>query len=195
MSQDTKTNEQKHDQIGDWVKDIVALESHIEEAMDHQLKIEAPTMEVNQAIQHLHDTVRDSKQRAETFAEQYGTPATGGIVKKGAELLGIAAGMIDRIRKDTASKALRDDYTAFNHAAMAYTMLHTTALATNEQAAAAFAEQGLRTYAGLVQKINHVMPVAVLDDLKENPDVPVQREQVVTQCRETIDRIWKQTSH
>src|SRR5690606_25725665 len=58
------------------------------------------------------------------------------------------AGIIDKLRHDTAAKAIRDDYTAFNHVAIAYTMLHTTAMALHDNQTMSFAEEGLRTYAG-----------------------------------------------
>jgi ferritin-like metal-binding protein YciE len=197
MSQNTDakpSGSQQHDQVADWIHSVVALEGHIEEAMDRQLKIEAPTSELNDAIQHFHDSVRDSKRRAEAYAEQYGSKASGGIVAKGAEILGAAAGLIDKVRKDNVAKSLRDDYTAYNFAAISYTMLHTTAMAVNDKQTASFAEQGLRTYAGLVQKINHVMPAAVLHDLEENPDMPVDRSQITEQCRKMIDDAWKSTA-
>lgn len=191
----TKTSDgQSHHQVADWIKDVVSLEAHIEEAMDRQLTIQAPSAEVNEAIQHFHDSVRDSKRRAERYSEQYGKPGSEGIVEKGAELLGTAAGLIDKMRKDSAAKSMRDDYTAFNLAAISYTMLHTTALAVDDSATASFAEQGLRTYASLVQKVNEVIPVAVLDDLKSNSDMPVDNTRIVEQCRQTIDSVWKATS-
>lgn len=180
--------------IADWVGDIVALESHVEEAMDHQLQIETPSTSIKQTLQHLHDTVRDSKKRAVAYQDQYGSTAGNPVIKTGSELLGKAAGLIDKMRNDTAAKALRDDYTAYNHLAIAYSMLHTTAMALNDSATQSFAEEGLRTYAGLVQKINHVMPEAVVEDLKANNDVPSVDASIVEECRSTIDSIWKATS-
>ena len=191
MAQESKGT---HEHIADWVGDIVALEGHVEEALDRQLEIDAATPEIKNAIQELHDSVRDSKQRAVAFQEQYGSTSGNPVIKAGAEILGKAAGMIDKLRDDSAAKALRDDYTAFNHVAMAYTMLHTTSMALGDSEAQAFAEEGLRTYAGLVQKINHVMPVVVVEDLKANGDYPNVDASIVDGCRATIDSIWKATS-
>jgi ferritin-like metal-binding protein YciE len=185
---------QIHEEIADWLGDIVALEGHVEEAMDHQLKLSS-TPELESAIQRLHDTVRDSKQRAVSFQESYGSTSGNPVIKVGSELLGKAAGLIDRARNDSVSKALRDDYTAYNHLAISYTMLHTTAMAFQEDATMAFAEQGLRTYAGLVQDINHLMPAAVVADLLTNDHAPVIDPTVVDNCRAAIDGIWKQTSN
>jgi hypothetical protein len=184
-----------HQTISDWIGDIVALESHVEEAMDHQLEIKSENASLKGTIQQLHDSVRASKQRAEAYQKQYGSTAGNPVIKQGAELLGKAAGLIDKLRKDTVAKALRDDYTAYNHVAIAYTMLHTTAMALDDAATQSFAEQGLRTYAGLIQQINHVMPQAVVEDLKANNEVPSVDQSVVEQCRATIDSVWKSTSN
>lgn len=183
-----------HKTIADWIGDIVALESHVEEAMDHQLELDVSDASLKQTIKTFHDTVRDSKQRAVSYQEEYGSTTGNPVIKAGSELLGKAAGIIDKMRKDTASKALRDDYTAFNHVAIAYSMLHTTAMAYGDTTTQSFAEQGLRTYAGMVQEINRVMPVAVVEDLKDNDDAPTVDDSIIEECRSTIQSIWKATS-
>ena len=167
----TDTNKQINQEIADWLGDIVALEGHIEEAMDAQLKLQSDAS-LSTTITRFHDSVRDSKQRAVAFQKQYGSTAGNPVIKVGANLLGKAAGIIDKMRDDSVSKALRDDYTAYNHLAIAYTMLHTTAMVFEDEAAQQFAEQGLRTYAGLVQDINHVIPEAVVHDLKTGEHAP-----------------------
>lgn len=188
------TDKQIHKAISDWLGDIVALESHVEEALDHQLKLQATNSNLTTAIRRFHDTVRDSKHSAEAYQKQYGSTAGNPVIKAGSELLGKAAGMIDRIRSDSVAKALRDDYTAFNHVAIAYTMLHTTAMAMADNATQAFAEEGLRTYARMVQELNYVIPEAVVYDLKNNSDDPVVNPDVVESCRQTVSTIWQSTS-
>lgn len=190
----TDTAQKNQKAISDWLGDIVALEGHVEEAMDRQLKLSSSSNEVTAAIKRYHDTVRDSKQRAEQYQEKYGTTAGNPIIKAGTNLLGKAAGMIDMIRTDSVSKALRDDYTAYNLLAISYTMLHTTSMALKDDATKAFAEQGLRTYAGLVQDINHVIPEAVVTDLMAGEGQDVIDANVVAECRKKVDSIWKSTS-
>lgn len=187
-------NEKAKTEIADWVKDMAALEGHIEEALDRQLKLEASNPEVKQAIQTFHDTVRDSKRRTHEYEKTLGAPPSKGLVERGAELLGVAAGIIDKMRHDTVSKAIRDDYTAFNHAAIGFTMLYTTALAASDQDTASFAEQGLRTYAGLVQKVNNVIGTAVIEDLKANTEMPVDNASVAGQVRNVVDAAWRTTA-
>ena len=189
----TDAGKQIHQEISDWLGDIVALEGHIEEAMDGQLSLEA-SPELSSAIQRFHDAVRDSKQRAVEFQSQYGSEPGNPVIKVGSELLGKAAGVIDKLRKDSVSKALRDDYTAYNHTAVAYTMLYTTAMAFNDTATAQFAEQGLRTYARLVQELNRVIPAAVVHDLVTGEHAPVIDPAVVKDCRATIQNAWESTN-
>ena len=190
----TDTNEKNRNAISDWTGDIVALVGHIEEALDHQLKLESNSTAVTGLIRELHDTVRDDKKRALAFQESVGSTPGNPVIKTGSELLGKAAGLIDRMRNDSVAKALRDDYTALNHLAVSYSMLHTTAMALKNDAAKNFAEEGLRTMATLVQRINDVMPEAVFQELVDNEDVDVMDPNVVAECRAEINRIWKQTS-
>ena len=56
------------------------------------------------------------------------------------------------------------------------------------------AEQGLRTYARLVQETDHVIPVAVVHDLMVGDHAPVIDPTVVEHCRATVDSIWKSTT-
>lgn len=189
------TEKQNHQVIADWIGDVVALESHVEEALDHQIKLESSSPQLTSAIQRFHDTVRDSKHRAEAYQEAYGSKASNAVVKVGSELLGKAAGVIDRVRDDSVSKALRDDFTAFSHTAMAYTMLHATAMALKDTATEAFAAEGLRTYASLVQEVNQVISEAVVLDLQDNDDYEHVDTSVIEHCREFINQAWKATSN
>jgi hypothetical protein len=191
----TTTEKKIHHAIADWVGDIVALETHVEEAMDRQLKLEFPDPAMATAIQRFHDAVRDSKHRSEAYQGQYGSEPGNPIIKAGSSLLGKAAGMIDNMREDGVAKSLRDDYTAYSLLAMSYTMLHTTAMAFEDPAAQSFAEQGLRTYASLVQDVSYLMPEAVLADLKDNPDHPIQDTNVVAESRRLIEHIWQSTTN
>ena len=190
------TTEKKiHHAIADWVGDIVALEAHVEEAMDRQLKLESPSPVLTATIQRFHDTVRNSTQRAVAYQEQHGSEPGNPIIKAGSNLLGKAAGMIDLMREDGIAKALRDDYTAYSLLAISYTMLHTTAMALGDSTTQAFAEHGLRTYAALVQDVSDLMPEAVVQDLKDNEDHPLQNTDIVDECREEVQRIWQSTAN
>lgn len=187
--------ESVNEALADWLGDIVTLESHIEEAMDRQLTLKPASQEIAAAFRRFHDTVRASKYRAQDFQKEMGEPGGNSVVKTAGELLGKAAGLVDKVRKDSVTKSLRDDYVAYNLAAISYTLLHSTALALANHKAAAFAEQGLKTYAGLVQDINELIPQAVVEDLIKNDKVPVANSDIVGTARETIKTAWKSTSN
>lgn len=183
-----------HQEIADWVGDIVALESHIEEAMDAQLKLESSDPHLITTIKHLHDSVRESKQRAVNFQKDHGSEAGNPVIKGGANLLGKAAGVIDKMRHDSVSKALRDDYTAYSHVTIAYAMLHTTAMAFADKAAQEFAEAGIRTYSGLVMDVFKAVPEAVVADLKSGDHAPVMDSHVIETCRARLEEIFREAA-
>ncbi len=195
MTSTTRSNLEEKSQktIADYVGDVVALEGHIEAALDRQLSM-GDDATFTAIIQKYHDAVRDSRDRAKAFQEQVGTTAGNPVIEKGADLLGAIAGMIDKLRAEGLSKNLRDDYTAFNVAAISYTMLHTTSMALGDEETESFAADGLRTYAGLVQDINKHIAQVVVDELK-NDDHTIVDTATPEECRKAVEKIWKETSN
>ena len=178
--------------IRDYVGDMVALESHIEEALDRQLKQVKYDPIALEAVRGFHGTVKAQRDRIKALQDEIGTTAGNPIIKAGSALLGAAAGIIDMIRPEGNSKALRDDYTAFNLAAMGYTMLFTTATALDNQRVADVANQHLRGYAEAIQRINHIIGDVVVAELtKDGHQVQGNAADV---ARQTVDAAWKQTA-
>jgi hypothetical protein len=194
MSTTTRSNLDKKSQktIADYVGDIVALEGHIEEALDRQLSM-GDDATFSAIVKKYHDTVRDSRDKAKEYQETVGSTAGNPVIAKGAELLGAAAGMIDKVRAEGLSKNLRDDYTSFNMAAISYTMLHTTSMALGDMQTEQFAAAGLRTYARLVQDVNQHIATIVVDELKNDGHTIVDTA-TAEECRKAVDKIWKETS-
>ena len=178
--------------IADYVGDMVALESHIEEALDRQLKMTKDDPQAHAAVQRFHDMVKGNRDALKAHQEKTGSTAGNPIIAAGASVLGVAAGLIDKIRAEGISKSLRDDYTAFNHACIGYTMLHVTALAVGDQATASLAERGLTGHASAVQEINHIMADVVMRELQKD-DHQIVNPQAAAQNRQAVDRVWKQT--
>lgn len=177
--------------IADYVGDMVALESHIEEALDRQLGQVKDDPIALEAVRGFHTMVKAQRDRMKSLQSELGSTAGNPIKEAGSALLGKAAGVIDMIRTEGNSKALRDDYTAFNLAAISYNMLYTTATALGDQRIADIAEQHLRGYAGAVQRINHIVPdVVVAELIKDEHDV---KGDAVNATRKMVDAAWKQT--
>jgi len=184
-NQDSGDVPQKHAQtIADYVGDMVALESHIEEALDRQLTETADDAEAHAAVQRFHDLVKQHRDTLTGLQEQVGTTAGNPIIEAGSTLLGKAAGVIDLVRTEGISKSLRDDYTAFSLAAISYAMLHTTSLSLENPQVAELAERHLTDYAGAIERINELMPGVVYRELvkdghQANPGAVAATRQVV----------------
>ena len=178
--------------IADYVGDVIALEGHIAEALDRQLTLAQEHPLAGPAVQRFAQMVKGNQDALTAHQEHVGTTAGNPIVAAGATVLGVAAGLIDKIRAEGVSKALRDDYTAFNHACISYTMLHTTALALGDQATATLAANGLRGHASAVQEINHIMADVVVWELQKD-DHQIANPNAAAENRKAVDQIWSQT--
>jgi hypothetical protein len=136
--------------------------------------------------------VKANRDALKAYQEQVGSTGGNPIKAAGSTVLGVAAGLIDKIRTEGVSKALRDDYTAFNHAAIGYTMLHATALALGDRSTAELAARGLRGHASAVQEINHIIAGVVVWELEKDGHQIVD-PQAAAENRRAVDRIWKET--
>ncbi len=185
----TDTNQKT---IADYFGDMVALESHIEEALDRQLELAPKHPEAGTAIQEFHDMVKANRDALKAHQEQVGSTVGNPIIEAGSAVLGKAAGLIDKVRGDTLSKALRDDYTAFSLASVSYTMLQATARALGDEATAKVAATGLRGHAKAIQKINHLIPSVVVWELEQDGNQITDRN-AADETRKSLDKIWKET--
>jgi ferritin-like metal-binding protein YciE len=173
MATTTQTIPEKQAQtIADYVGDMAALESHIEEALDRQLKETKDDPEANAAVQRFHDMVKTHRDSLKALQAKVGSTAGNPIKSAGSALLGKAAGVIDLVRSEGISKALRDDYAAFSFAAISYAMLHTTALGLGNRQVAEVAERYLTDYAGAIERINEIMPGVVERELAKDGHQP-----------------------
>lgn len=176
--------------LSDYIGDMVALENHIEEALDRQLNQVKDDQIALEAVRGFHDLVKRQRDTMRALREDYGGTAGSPIKEAGAALLGKAAGLIDNIRTEGNSKSLRDDYTAFNLAAISYTMLHTTAVALGDQRVAGVAEQHLRGYAGAVIRINQIISDVVVSELAK--DEHKVQAGAADATRNVANRAWQQ---
>jgi ferritin-like metal-binding protein YciE len=177
--------------IRDYIGDMVAVETHIEAALDRQLTEVKDNTVALEAVRGFHDMVKTQRDRMKSLQDEAGSTSGNPVKKAGSALLGAAAGVIDMLRTEGISKSLRDDYTAFNLAAMGYTMLFTTASALGDQRVAGIAEQHLRGYAGAIQRINRIIGDVVLAELAK--DGHRIAGNVAETTRKTVDAAWKQT--
>ncbi len=176
--------------IADYVGDMAALESHIEEALDRQLNEVKDDPIARVAVQEFHDTVKAHRDTLKAMEGETGRTIGTPIKEAGAALLGKAAGIIDLLRTEGISKGLRDDYAAFSLAAISYSMLHTTATALGDSRVASLAEGHLRDHADAIMRINEIMPGVVLRELEKDGHRVDNATEEAT--REAVLRSWQQ---
>src|SRR3954469_24592127 len=154
--------------VQQYVGDMIALEDNIDEAIDRQLSLAQDYAPADEAVQRFHQMVKDHREGLKAHLQSIGGSESGPIKTAVADLFGKAAGVVDKVRTEAVSKAIRDDYTAFNHAAAGYAMLHTTAHALGQAGTADLAVRYLRDYAGAVQRINQLIPGVVIWELRKD---------------------------
>lgn len=184
----------RNEAINSYITDMLALEDHIEKAIKGQLADLKDYPEVITTLRDIHTKVAHHISDLRTVSDQR---EAGGVVESvkraGSAVAGAAAGIIDLIRTEGLPKNLRDDYTAFSLANIGYVMLHTTALAVEDQEVADLAHQHLRDYTDAVIRLNSLIPAAVVRIL-EQQGLPV-RADIVSQVNANVAEAWKQTSN
>lgn len=180
------------DTVKKYIGDMVALESHIEEALDSQVQKITDHPKAAAAVNRFHTMVRTQRDALEQHLSGMGGEEGSPLKSAVSTVFGLAAGVIDKVRPEAVSKALRDDYTAFNHAAMGYHMLYGTALMLGEPSTATIAERHHRAYTDAVQDINQIILDVVSWELRK--DGHILDDKAMDRATETMNRDWQQTS-
>jgi ferritin-like metal-binding protein YciE len=183
----------RNEALNSYITDMLALEDHIEKAVKSQLADLKEYPDVVAALRQIHTRIEHHISDLRMLSDRRNA---GGVVESvkraGSAVAGVAAGLIDLVRTEGLPKNLRDDYTAFNLANIGYVMLHTTALAAEDQEVADLAHQHFRDYTDAVMRLNSLIPAAVVRFL-EQQGLPV-RADIVSEVNQNVTRAWKQTS-
>jgi hypothetical protein len=119
-------------------------------------------------VRDFHDLVRGQLKTLQDLQPDVGTTAGNPIIAVGTAIVGKAAGLVDLVRTEAISKALRDDYTAFGLATISYAMFHATATALGDHALADVAKRHLTGYAGATQRISDIIADVVVSELAKD---------------------------
>jgi len=180
--------------INTYISDMLALEQHITQPLQHQandasvVRFAPAARVINEALAKQKARVDALQQRLEAVGGHAGSPIKSGV----ASALGAAAAAIGDARKTEVSKYLRDDYSALCLASAGYTLLHTTALALGDSATASLAQRHLTDTATTIMKISATLPVVCLAELREE-GVAVDPS-VATQAEQDVEKAWKDGS-
>ena len=151
-----------------YLADMVAVEKHILEAVERQRNDDDIKQfpDALQLIGRIESVLQSHVQSLESHLQGYSGGGAAGAVKGAVTgVLGAIAGVYDKIRKDPASRALRDDYTALSLASISNGMLHTTALGLSQGTVAELAQRHLQEINGLIMELGLVIPRIVLKEL------------------------------
>lgn len=174
-----------------YVADMVAVEKHILEAVERQ-RDDDDIKQFPDAIQligRMETTLKRHVEVLESHIANYPGGSTASTVKQAVTgVLGAIAGLYDKVRKDTASRALRDDYTALSLASVSYGMLHTTALGLSQGTAADLAMRHLEEINALIMDLGLILPKVVLKELSFE-GYPIETG-VADRAVENVKRAW-----
>jgi len=180
------------DTIKTYVGDMYSLESHIEEALDAQLETVRDHPKAYQAVRRFHGNVRTQRDMMKAHLDQLGGETGGALKSAVSQAFGMAAGVVDKVRPEAVSKIVRDDYTAFNLAAIGYHMLYGTALMLGFPQTAALAERHHRAYTDMVQDVNQIVLDVVAWELRK--DGHKIDEAAMDRATDTMNQDWKSTA-
>src|SRR5687768_9022058 len=150
-----------------YVSDMLALETHIEQTLDGQRQVVRDHPAASLATQRFESISRTQREALRQHLNDLGGPPDRGGLMGTAQAMvknsvttaaGIAAGAINAVRTQRVAKALRDDYTAFSHAIVGYAMLATTASLLEHEPSAALAERHLQAWEGAIEEIAGLIP-------------------------------------
>jgi len=187
MSMETNDTDQSGDErhvIATYVSDMLALERHIAQPVESQLKSgdHQDFSEAMKIIGRLTSVTQSHITALEGHLSAVGGHAGSPIKSAWSALLGGGAAAINQVRKTKVSKSLRDDYTALGLAAISYTMLNATALGLGDQATAALAKRHLDDITPIIIEISKAIPGVVLAELREDGEsVKVSAAQISEQ--------------
>jgi len=188
----TASRSKETETITKYIGDMHALESHIFQAIDKQHKLLDDHPNAKEKIQTFRNTLDQHVNALQARLDELGGSPTHPIKEGVAAAAGVIAGLYDKVRTEEASKDLRDDYTAINASIIAYIMLHTTALAFNDQQTADLCKRHLTDNAHFVMDINNYMPELVLEEYKQ--DGLTYDPAALQGARQVISGIWSQSN-
>ncbi|NBC25383.1 MAG: hypothetical protein GVY08_00840 [Bacteroidetes bacterium] len=172
-----------------YTSDLLALENHFMNALKKQKTSEQ--IKDEKVIELLHELDKMTSSHVislEHHVDRLGGELKSDIKTKIASFAGSLAGLIDAARTDTMSKMLRDDYTALSMITIGYTMLHTHALAEEDELLAELTKENLTNCTTMITEISKVVPLAVAREVTDDAD---RAEEIGNMALNNTQAAWK----
>ena len=183
----TTSTDKKKDIVTKYLADMVAVEGHIYQAIDKQVKETQDEPDVNPKLIEIRDTLERHSENLRARLEALGGKATSPLKEVGASALGVAAGVIDKLRAEEISKNFRDNYTALSLSNISYVMLITTSLACGDKETANLCQANLKENAQLTMDLGKLVPYAVVRDLSDLANLDAS---AVQQAQQMYSEVW-----
>ena len=163
--------DKKRDLVTKYLADMIGVEGHIYQAIDKQVKETQDEPDVNPILRNIRDTLEQHTNALRDRLESLGGKPTSPLKEAGASILGVAAGVVDKLRAEEVSKDFRDNYTALSLSNISYVMLITTSLACGDRETADLCARHLKDNAQFVSDIGNLIPTLVVRDLSDLTDL------------------------
>lgn len=180
---------QDKDSLKTYTSDLLALETHFLNAVKKQKSSESVKDEIVIDLLHeLDKIISKNTSELESYLDSFEDKTLDDIKSKLASFAGSVAGLIDNARSDTVSKIVRDNYTALSMITVGYTMLHTLALANDDESLAEISENHLKECTNMVTEISKVVPLAVANEVIDDKD---KAEEIGQRALHNTQQAWK----
>ena len=178
------------DKLKDYTADLLTLETHLFNAVKKQRTSEKVSdSDAMKLMNELDQILRNQIESLQDHLDQLGGGRKSDLKELLGSFAGLAAGLIDTVRKDPVSKMLRDDYTALSMLATGYTMLHTHALAAEKNDLADLALKHLGEITPVITEVSRVLPLVVA---RESNDLDTDKsEEIGQKAMKNTQGMWK----
>jgi hypothetical protein len=179
--------------LAEYVNDMLAVERDLHSALrrhkdDRAIQACPPAGPVLQQIEDVTDLHLKELERSLTSLGE----SASAVKQAAGSVKGTLAAMYDKLRDDRASRMLRDDYAALCFACICYEMLHTVALAVDQDEIARVAIRHLRDYAPAVMDLGQVVPHVVVQELMKEGKITAADPSVADEAAENSREAWRE---
>ena len=186
MATDIQSETKQH------LSDMIALQTHVLDAVEHQLGTEAITKDPDAAILLRETQAVYTRHIAqmEAMVEQQDAETRASLKSMITGFMGDLAGMYNKLRSEGAARAIRDTYTALSLTAASLTALKTFGLMVGREAVSKLAYEQMKDICPLIERFSHRLPYIVARETAANDNLPYD-EAIPQRVENATRRIWR----
>ena len=178
------------EKLKDYTADLLTLETHLFNAVNKQRTSDrANDADAMELLNSIDQILRSQIDALENQVDRLGGGRKSDLKELLGSFAGLAAGLIDSVRKDPVSKMLRDDYTALSMLATGYTMLHTHALAMEDEELAQLSVNHLGEITPVITELSRVIPMVVARESTGLDETTA--EEIGRKAMEETQKMWR----